>query len=119
SLEQLRRAVGAVNRHVAVGAVEIARIGQVVERRRLRAECVAGDRRVALDAELPDVGALQTPRIRRAVLLVAGRAFADGHRSVLEDERAALVGVAVEAGRLAGERGPQRLARRTSVRLMA
>src|SRR5947209_276132 len=117
-LQQLRVAVGAVDRDVAGRAVLVARTAQVVERRRLRAEVRAANRRVTLDAELRDGRSFQALRIRRAVRLVTRRAVSDRDRSVLEDERAALVRMAGKTWRFARECQPQTLDARTAMRFV-
>src|SRR5688500_13751439 len=76
SLQQLRRAVGAVHRDMAGRAVLKPRIGDVVERRRLRSGSGHLCRRVAFEAELRDRGSLELMRVLRAVRFMTAAAIA-------------------------------------------
>jgi hypothetical protein len=81
-LQQLRRPVGAVDRHVAGRAVPPAREGDVVRRRGLRAEGARRERGMTLEAEEVDPGPGEHLGVVGAVRLVAGEAPA-GHPAVV------------------------------------
>src|SRR5579864_3028070 len=122
-LEELRRQIGPMDRDMARSAVAIPRQRDVVERRGLGAEGIRLDPRVAFEAQLVDIRALQHLGVRRAVLLVAAQAVLgrDGGEAgrMLEDERAALLRVTVQARRLAGPRQAKALLARAAVRVVA
>src|SRR5512143_496186 len=120
SLEEGGGKVRAVNCHVTGRAVPVAWQRDVVERGGLRSERRRGERRVALEAQLVDVRAHQLLRIHGAVRLMARGAVPDDTRGgVREDERPALLGVAVEAGQFAVAGPLQALLPRSGVRVVA
>src|SRR5215472_7672674 len=90
---------------VAGRAVAIPRQGQIVKRRRLRAErvCDAGAR-MAGETELIDARPGEHLGIRRAVRLMTGETVSGGAGDMIENEGAAFLGVTVQARQLADPR---------------
>ena len=97
-----------MNAYVAVSAVLVPGIGHVMrlrERRDARPAAPECPRAVmALQAQGEDNRPPQQPRIGRTVRIMARFAAFNAHGRMLEGERAALIGVALETGFLVCER---------------
>src|SRR6266849_3367658 len=98
-----------MNLHVAYRAVLEARCSEVMQRRRDAADydSLRGDNRqvgMALQADVTDLMTHQHARVRRSMRFVARSAAFQPHRRMLENERAALVAMALQAARLVAER---------------
>lgn len=98
-------------------AVLIARAPHVVERRRL-ARQEAAARAVTFQAQRSHRGSNQHLRIIRSMRFMARLAIANAVRCVFEGEGSASVRVALHAGHLSGEAGPQLAPLQSSMRLV-
>src|SRR5450830_313276 len=118
-LQQLRRTLGTVHGDVARRAVRIPRQGDVVERRRLRAQSPRRERRVTLETQSGDSRPLQLVGIRGAMRNVAARAVAGDTVDVGIDERTAHFRMAGDAAGLTRPGLSHRMLAGAAVRVVA
>lgn len=110
--------VGAVNGRMANRALLLSHLGLVMPTGNLRRK-LFGDACVAFEAKLPHLRPLQQFRIGRAVRSVAGGAAFQFQRTVFENERALLVGVAFNTCCIRADGQFGLFGLKSSVRIMA